>query len=475
LKNLKSSPSIVPLGISVVDEQHILIIGCGAAGGTAAQFARKTNRKAHITIIEKGPHPHYSKCGLPYAISRSIPSFSDLIEFSIDWFTKANIQLLLNTTVAKINHTAKTITITNNKTTNTKPYHKLIIATGADPTIPPIPGLVTKRSTPKGVHVLRTIEHGKSIQKYVQKGKPVIIIGAGLIGLEMADALTKLGMKVTVIEALPTILTSFLDPDMAQILHQHLQQHITLHTNHLVQKIETQNDAVNAVHILNKETKKTLTLPASQVIIATGIQPNTQLAQKLGCQIGTTGGIKINNKTETSINNIYAIGDCTEYPDFITQKPVPIGLGSIVIRQGIAAGVNAAGGTYDLPPGVLLTRTSEFFGLEIAGVGPTTSQIKPQPVNGRFSGSSLPDYFPGGKSITMKINIHPLHGTIQNAQAVGENTAQRINVYASAILKKMTVEEFRRLETAYAPPIAPTLDVLTLTADVASLKQTRRR
>ncbi len=461
-------------GFSVVEEHQIVIIGCGAAGGTAAQFARKTNRKAHITLIEQGPYPHYSKCGLPYAISGAIPSFPNLIEFSTDWFSKAKIQLHLNTTATSIDHSKKTITITTEENTDTIPYTKLILATGAHPTIPPIEGLSEKHST-NTIHVLRTIKHGQNILNNVQKGKHAIVIGAGLIGLEMADALTHLGMKVTVIEALPNILPGSLDPDMAQQVQEFLQQNLTIFTNHYVQKIHTNQDTNHTIHILNNETKDIQTLTAPLIIIATGIQPNTQLAQQLGCQIGTTGAIKINNKTETSIKDIYAIGDCTEYPDYITQQPIPIGLGSIVVRQGIAAGINAAGGTYTLPPGVLLTRTSEFFGLEIAGVGPTTNQLNTQPITGRFTGSSLPDYYPGGKPITMKIGIHPKTGIIQNAQAVGNNAAQRINVYATALLKKMTVEEFRKLETAYAPPIAPTLDVLTLTADVTHIKHTRRR
>jgi NADH oxidase (H2O2-forming) len=192
--------------------------------------------------------------------------------------------------------------------------------------------------------------------------------------------------------------------------------------------------------------------------------------------IGKTSGIIVNEKAETSLRNVYAVGDCTEYVDFVTNEPLCIGLGSIVVRQGIAAGTNATGGTYALPPGVLMTRTSEFFGIEIAAVGPVKQAMKNLPlVTGKYKGFSKPEYFPGKDSITMKVGADEQTKRIISAQAVGSNAAQRINTLACAILSKMTIEEFRRLETAYAPPIAPTLDAVTLACDVVALKLSRKR
>jgi NADH oxidase (H2O2-forming) len=212
------------------------------------------------------------------------------------------------------------------------------------------------------------------------------------------------------------------------------------------------------------------------LIIATGSKPNISLAKDAGCKIGETGGIIVNEKSETRLKNIYAVGDCTEYLDFVTKKPVPIGLGSIAVRQGIAAGINAAGGDYKLPNGVLQTRTSEFFGFEIAAVGPINDLMKDMSVvSGKFNGSSLPDYFPGGKPISLKVTVDEKTGRILSAQAVGDNAAQRINTFACAILSGIDVETFRKLETAYAPPIAPTLDTVTLVCDIVSKKLSRKR
>jgi NADH oxidase (H2O2-forming) len=211
-------------------------------------------------------------------------------------------------------------------------------------------------------------------------------------------------------------------------------------------------------------------------MIAAGTKPETTLAKTIGCTIGKTGGIQVNETSETSVKNVYAVGDCTEYIDYITNQPLVIGLGSIGVRQGIAAGINAAGGSYALPPGVLLTRTSEFFEMEIAAVGPVKQSCLQLPVvSGKYKGSSRPDYFPGGEPIVIKVSVHEETGCIVSAQAVGSNAAQRINTLACAILGKLSVEEFRKLETAYAPPIAPTLDTVTLACEVVALKLARKR
>ena len=455
--------------------RKIIIIGCGAGGGTAAQFARKTDRKATITIFEQDKYPQYSKCGLPYAISGDIPTFTDLIEFSQEWFENEHITLHLNTTVTAIDTKKQIITASGTKEIKQE-YDALIIATGAVPTIPPIQNIQTKKQLPEGISVLRTIDHAKEIVSQVKKNGKATIIGAGLIGLEMADALNKKGMEVTIVEALPSILAQTLDEDMSQLVVQEIEKHINLYINHVVTKIEEHNNQITHVHIKNNTTQEEFKQTTDLLIIATGVKPLNELAKKIGCKIGPTGGIIVTNTSETSIKNIYAVGDCTEYQDFITHRPIGVGLGSIVVRQAIAAGINTAGGNYPLPKGVLLTRTSEFFGIEIAAVGPVKNDCKDMLlVSGRFTGSSHPEYFPKGEPITIKVSVDEKTEEIIYAQAIGSNAAQRINVFACALLNNMTIEALRRLETAYAPSIAPTLDTLTLACDVASLKLRRKK
>ncbi|MCJ7571376.1 MAG: hypothetical protein MUO82_05825 [Candidatus Thermoplasmatota archaeon] len=169
------------------------------------------------------------------------------------------------------------------------------------------------------------------------------------------------------------------------------------------------------------------------------------------------------------------MGDCTEFVNFVNNKPVLVGLGSIAVRQAIAAGINAAGGVYKLPKGLLLTFTSDIFDLEISGVGLTSSFLeKDSFLAGKYSGYSLPEYFPGGKPITVKV-ITDITGKILGAQAVGDKAAQRIDTFACAILAGFNVETLRKLETAYAPPVAPILDAEMLACDIVSLKLSHKR
>jgi len=464
------------MGFSVINNKKIVIIGCGAGGGTAAQFARKTDRKAEITIFDKGNYSQYSKCGLPYVISNEISDFKDLIEFSETWFKKENIKLNLDTTVEKIDINNQIIIAKKGKIIIKQEYDKLIFATGAIPSIPKIKNIEKNGKKLGCVYVLRTLDDGKNIVSCVKKDKKATIVGAGLIGLEIADSLVKKNIKVTVIEALPSILQNTIDDDMREPILNEVNNKINIITNHFVKKAEGKNGNIKSITIMDRETKKEKKIQTELLVTATGTKPVVDLAQNIGCRIGVNGGIIVNDRCETSIKNIYAAGDCTEYYDFVTQKPIIIGLGSIAVRQGITAGLNAAGDNHILPKGFLLTRTSKFFGIEIAAVGPVKNKCEKIPIiYAKLKGLSLPDYFPGGQKILMKVGIHEKTGEILTAQAVGPNSAQRINTMACAILNKMHVDDFKKLETAYAPSVAPTLDVLTLVCNVASLKLNRKR
>ena len=457
-------------------DKKIIIIGCGAAGGTAAQFARKTDRKTSITIFEKGKYPQYSRCGLPYVISGEIPKSDDLIEFSGAWFNNAHIDLLLNTTVEEIDIKNQKIVAKADNISVEKSYDSLIIATGAKPFVPPIKNIYEGNNLVKGVFVLRSIDDAEKISSYIQKGKNAVVIGAGFIGLEMADTLNKTEMKVTVVEALPWILPNTFDEDMANIVLEELSKSVNIFTDHIVTKIESKSGKIYKVFLKDNKTNEEKQLPADILIIGTGCKPDSSLAQKAGCKLGKAGHIIVNNRCETSIKNVYAVGDCTEFIDFVTKKPVCIGLGSIGVRQGIAVGTNAGGGNYSLPDGVLQSCTSEFFGIEVASVGPSTNILKElSPTSGKFTGYSRAEYFPGGKKISIKVFADEKTNKIIAAQAAGDKAAKRINTFACAILSGMDVDTFKKLETTYSPPVALTLDAETLVCDIISMKINRRR
>jgi len=452
-------------------DKDVVIIGCGAGGGTAAQFARKTNRKAKITIFEKDRYPQYSKCGLPYVISGEIPNILDLIEFNENWFKKTNIDLLLETTVEKINVNKQIVYAKKGNNSIEKHYDSLIICTGAKPSIPDIQDFKTG-----GVFAVRTIDDAKKISSFVKKDGHATIIGAGLIGLEMADSLRKKGMRITVVEALHRVLANNLDEDIAKIVTERIPDDITVFTNHHVTSVKSKNGKISKVIIKNNNLNEEKEIDSDLLIIATGTKPNVELAKSIDCKIGVTGGIIVNNQCETNVKDVYAVGDCSEYLDFVTAKPISIGLGSVVVRQGIAAGVNAAGGNYELFKGVLNTCTSKFFGVEIAAVGPTINGMNNDfsVVTGRFNGFSLPGYYPGGKPVSIKVSVDKYTGMIMGAQCVGDKAAQRINTFACAIIGELDIETLRKLETAYAPPLAPTLDAVTLVCDIISMKLKRK-
>jgi len=460
----------------VNQDKNIVVIGCGAGGGTSAQFARKTDRKSSIVVFEKDRYPQYSKCGLPYVLSGDIPEFDDLIEFSEEWFKKANIELLMETTVDHIDVKNKIVIAKRGDNIVEKQYSSLIISTGSKPLIPYIQHLKEGEKLVDGVFALRTIDDAKNISHFIEKGKKATIIGAGLIGLEMADCLHKKGMSVTIVELLPTILPNILDEDMSNILHDEISKNITLFTGYLATKIESKYGKIEKIFLKNNETSEEKTVDTDLLIISTGTRSEISLAKNAGCKIGKTGGVIINERSETSVKDIYAVGDCTEYLDFVTKEAIPVGLGSIVVRQGITAGINAAGGDYKLPKGFLQTCTSKFFGMELASVGPSKNYLKNNSiVTGRYKGLSLPEYYPGGIPIYIKIIVDKNTERILAAQAVGGNAAHRINTLACAILNEMDVESFKKLETAYAPPIAPTLDAITLACNVVSTKLKHRR
>jgi NADH oxidase (H2O2-forming) len=412
---------------------EIVIIGCGAAGGTAAQFARKNNRKALINIYEQSSYSQYSRCGLPHTLSGEVDP-SDLIEFSQEWFQKARIDLHLNTPVTNIDFDKQYIHTTKGK----QKYDSLIIATGVHAQAPfPID---TKKYS-----FLRTLDDAQHIQQAATRGVHIAIIGGGPTGLEAAEMLIKQGVKVTLIEYFPTLLPTMLDSDMAPLLHDALMKRdsLSLIVDHEVTFI----DEDTHIHMKNRKTGDTRTINADFAIIASGNMPSLDLVPKSM----TEKGIIIDERCETSKKNVYAIGDCSQYHD-ITGSPCLVGLGSIAVRQGKVAGINASGGKAILPP--LLN---------------TLSTRIENPLVGTFRGSSHPHYLPG-EEIRVKV-MATRNEKLCAAQIIGPSAAQRINTFATAISCNMTLQQFIFIETAYAPIVSPVFLPCTLACEVALRKK----
>jgi NADH oxidase (H2O2-forming) len=451
----------------------IVVIGAGAAGTSAALDARKTSRDAEITVINSEGFPEYSRCGLPYAVSGHIPKFENLVLHDEGWYDKfGKVKLMLKTEVSEIVPSSNTLNVKHEDgSTEELQYDSLVIATGSKPSTPPIQGL-----DKKGIFSLRTIGDGKNIVNAATRGKRAIVVGAGLIGLELAEALHQKGVKVTVIEFLPNVLLAMVDDDMAEVVKKKIEESgVTLHLNTKVDEA-IGKDKVEGVTATNRVTNEKITVAADILVLAAGIKPDTVLAEKAGIQLGPAKAIKIDEHMRTSVENIYAAGECTEFPDFVTGASVRVGLGTTAVRQGRVAGINAAGGNAAMER-LLNTRVTKLFGLEITGVGPCSdvaTKAGMKLITGKVRGSTLPEYMPGGKEIVVKV-LADEEGKLVGAQIVGEEqVAQRINVFAAAILKGMTIGEFSMLETCYAPPIAPTWDTITIAADAATKKLRRK-
>jgi NADH oxidase (H2O2-forming) len=444
--------------------KRIVIIGAHAAGVDAASAARKTDRQADITIITEEQHPGYSRCGLPFVIGGQIPNFKDLIVFPSTYFQMMKINLKTETKVTSIDTTKKTVeTTSKNGNTETIPYDSLIIAAGASSFTPPIKG-----KEKQGVHSLRTLEDGEKIDQAIKKGaKTAVVMGAGLIGLETAIALHERGLKVTIVEMLPQVLPLPLDTEMAKMLQDMLEQKgIKILTGKCVEEF-LGTDKVTGIIASGEK------IEADLFISAFGVRANTQLAVNAGITLGETKAIKTNARMETNIRDVYAVGDCAEVTNIATQKPALPQLGTVAVRTGKIAGINAAGG-YSLFTGALGSAVSRLFQIDCGWTGLTeaaANKARIEVVTGTISSKTKADYYPGALPIKVKLVVEKESQRIIGAQIVGgEEVTQRINAISLAIQRGMTAKDLSKADTAYAPPVCETWEPMVMAAEMVLLK-----
>ncbi len=444
--------------------KRIVIIGAHAAGVDAASAAIKTDRQAEITIITEEKTPGYSRCGLPFVIGGQIPDFKDLIVFAPSYFQMMKINLKTETRATSIDTIKKTVeTTTKNGNTETIPYDSLIIATGASSFTPPIKG-----KEKQGVHSLRTLEDGEKIDQAIKKGaKTAVVMGAGLIGLETAIALHERGLKVTIVEMLPQILPLPLDAEMAKMLQDLLEQKgIKALTGKCVEEFLGTEKVTGIIASGEK-------IEADLFISAFGVRANTQLAVNAGIALGETRAIRTNSRMETNIRDIYAVGDCAEVTNIATQKPALPQLGTVAVRTGKIAGINAAGG-YSLFTGALGSAVSRLFQTDCGWTGLTetaANKARIEVVTGTISSKTKADYYPGALPIKVKLVVEKESQHIIGAQIVGgEEVTQRINAVSLAIQRGMTAKDLSKADTAYAPPVCETWEPMVMAAEMVLLK-----
>lgn len=403
----------------------IVIIGCGAGGGTSAQFARKTNRNAEITLYDREGYGQYSKCALPFVLSGR--EWKEIVEFPPEWFKKNGIEYK-NEEIYKINFESRTV-----EGEKEEEFDVLILASGAEPYSPFLA---------EDVYFFRTIKDAIEVKNVALKSERAIVVGAGLVGLEVAESLFNIGINVTVLEYMPYILPSMLDKDMADYVMKKIPVEIKL--NCKVERAEGKK-------VFADEEYK-----ADFVIVATGNKPNSFDEKP----------IKVDERC-MAFENVYACGDCTQIKDFFGRY-VNVGLGSISARQGRVAGINAGGGNECMIP-PLFSKTTKIFGIEIASTGLLSNEI--DGIYARYAGKDLPHYMEG-EEIVVKI-VADKEGKIVGCQAIGRGASKIIDRIALAIYNEMNAGEISRIENAYAPSVAPTFDAVEIACEMIERKLKR--
>ena len=441
--------------------QRIVIIGGVACGPKVAARARRLDPDAEIILVEKGRYLSYAGCGLPYFVGGSVPELDGLRRTTFGllrdetYFKDVkNIDARTRTLAESIDRAAKTITIRDLETDQIEalPYDKLVIATGAVPVRPPIEGIDLD-----GVFSLHVPEDAEEIRRRIDAGEVdhAIIIGAGLIGLEMVESLFNHAVDAVVLEMADRILPTLLDPEMAELFTRELvRDGIEIYTGQRAQKL-TGDEKVKTVVTQDREIKTDL------VILAAGVRPNVELARSAGLKIGETGAIAVNEYLETSDPDIYAGGDCVECFDRVSGAWIYAPLGSTANLQGRIIGDNLAGGRESFP-GVTGTAVMKSLNVNMAKTGLTERQAQEKGLDVVTSITPCMDhvhFYPGNKFFVMKLIAERKSGRLLGGQLVGQgDVIKRNDVLATALQFGATLQQVANLNLGYSPPFSHALD-----------------
>ncbi|MFD1848955.1 MULTISPECIES: FAD-dependent oxidoreductase [Bacillaceae] len=433
----------------------IIIIGSVAAGTSVAAKARRNDENAEITLYNADYDISYSICGIPYFLGGEVDELETLTPRSAAWFKKRyNVDIHTRHEVIGIDTDKKSVTVKNLDTSETKQdnYDTLVFATGATPTTPPIKG-----GDMKHVFHVRNIQNTATINSFMVSNNPkkVTIIGAGFIGLEMAEQLTHKGLEVTIVQRSNQIMPH-LDKDMASRVEEHIRDNGV----NLLLNEEATVITENAV-----QTKSGNVIDSDIVILATGVRPNTKLAKEIGVELGASGAIKVNPKMQTNLSDIYAVGDVAESFSIITGKPIYRPLGSTANKMGRIAGDVITGGDLE-HRGILGTGILRVFDLAVGYTGLSEKGAKTEGFDIEVLHNIKPSRaeYLGGKELIIKAIADRKTSQILGVQIVGEDGVdKRIDVFVTAISFKAKAEDLFHLDLAYAPPFSTTKDPVMYT------------
>ncbi len=442
----------------------VIIVGGVAGGATAAARLRRLDEQAEIVVFERSGYISYANCGLPYYIGGVIEDPKALtLQTPESFFSRFRVDMRVRHEVTAIHPERKTVSVKNLVTGEEfeESYDKLLLSPGAKPTQPRLPGVGLEK-----VFTLRTVEDTFRIKDYINTHHPrsAILAGGGFIGLELAENLRELGMEVTIVQRPRQLMNPF-DPDMAAFIHSEVRRHgITLALGSTVEAFRERDGSVD---VLLKDEDP---LHADMVVLAIGVTPDTALAREAGLELGLKGSIVVNDRMETSIPDIYAVGDAVQVKHYVTGQDAVISLAGPANRQGRIAADNICGGNSRYP-GSQGSSVIKVFDLTAAATGVNKTNAKKAGLDADaviLSPMSHAGYYPGGKVMTMKVVFEKETYRLLGAQIVGyEGVDKRIDVLATAIHAGLTAIQLKDLDLAYAPPYSSAKDPVNMAGFMA--------
>lgn len=437
----------------------VVIVGGVAGGATAAARLRRLDETAEIVVFERSGFVSYANCGLPYYIGGVIEDQEELtLQTPESFYERFRVQMKVHHEVTAIDRSAKTVTVRNLATGEVfqESYDKLLLAPGARPTQPALPGVGLDR-----LFTLRTVEDTLRIRRFVdtQHPKSVVLAGGGFIGLELAENLRERGLDVTIVQRPKQLMTPF-DADMAALIHREVRAHgVRLALGHTVEGFA---ESEGGVQVLLKDEQP---LQADMVILAIGVTPDSRLAAEAGLELGLKGSILVNDRMQTSDPDIYAVGDAVQVDHFVTGQPALIALAGPANKQGRIAADNMAGGDSRYK-GSQGSSVLKIFDLTAAATGLNEAAARRAGLDVEavvLSPMNHAGYYPGGRVMTMKVLFERRTGKLLGAQIVGsDGVDKRIDVLATAIRAGMTAADLTELDLAYAPPYSSAKDPVNM-------------
>ena len=451
---------------------QLVIIGGSDAGISAGLRAKELDPRCEVTIVVADRFPNYSICGLPFYLSGEVPDWRALAHRTIEEIAAAGISLLLDHTAQAFDTASHRVAIVDKGGPySICHYDRLMIATGAKSVHPPILGLDLP-----GVYLLRFMADAFAVHEHVETRAPrsAVIIGGGYIGMEMADALTRRGLKVTVVEHAASVLKT-VDPSFGKLISAELQRHgIRVETDVRVERIEQEE---TQLHVTGSHQFQTV---ADLVLVAVGVVPHSELAQAAGIEVGERGAIRVTRQMETNLPDIYAAGDCAETWHRLLSRSTYMPLGSTAHKQGRIAGENAVGGTRAFA-GTMGTQVVKVFDLVIARTGLRDDEAAHagfDPFTAEVTTWDHKVYYPDAHEVRIRVTGDRKTGRLLGAQMIGHmhaEIAKRIDVFATALFHSMRIEDLNDLDLSYTPPLSSPWDPVQMSAQtwVSALERHR--